>query len=305
MRLTNLEPHEEARLLPQRPVLVAHAGSIAHGLHRPPADGGIDDVDIVTVYIPDLAEYFGPGRNPERGEHIQINEWDCSAYEIRHFAHLLLNANPNVVSTLWVPDSKVLLSSWEAEQLRANRHLFSSLHAYHSFSGYAHSQLKRMQSFHEATTQCCAGEKFHTPDCQENEAKGRGSAKRFATGYMGAKRKALVEKHGYDTKNAAHLIRLLKMGREFLETGTLRVDRTDIDREELLAIKDGKRTLAEVKAYADYLFTDLQSARTRSVLPDEPDRERVTKLLVDILSVAFNTKVSLTANAALARGLRA
>lgn len=33
---------------------------------------------------------------------------------------------------------------------------------------------------------------------------------------MGEKRKQLVAKHGYDTKNASHLIRLLRMGMEFL-----------------------------------------------------------------------------------------
>ena len=49
---------------------------------------------------------------------------------------------------------------------------------------------------------------------------------------MGEKRKAIVRKYQYDVKNAAHLIRLLRMGIEFLETGELRVFRA-MDAEEL------------------------------------------------------------------------
>jgi len=52
---------------------------------------------------------------------------------------------------------------------------------------------------------------------------------------MGAKRKSLVEKFGYDTKNAAHLILLLRMGIEFLSVGVLHVKRHDA--QELLEIK--------------------------------------------------------------------
>lgn len=45
------------------------------------------------------------------------------------------------------------------------------------------------------------------------------------SGYMGEKRKAMVRKYQYDVKNAAHLIRLLRMGTEFLTTGELQVYR--------------------------------------------------------------------------------
>lgn len=57
---------------------------------------------------------------------------------------------------------------------------------------------------------------------------------------MGERRKALVRRHGYDTKNAAHLIRLLRMGIEFLQSGELLVDRSGHDAGELLAIKRGE-----------------------------------------------------------------
>jgi len=41
------------------------------------------------------------------------------------------------------------------------------------------------------------------------------------SGYMGEKRKAMARKYQYDVKNAAHLIRLLRMGSEFIVSGIL------------------------------------------------------------------------------------
>ena len=50
---------------------------------------------------------------------------------------------------------------------------------------------------------------------------------------------ALEAAHGYDTKHGAHLVRLLRMGREIVETGSVHVWRGDRDADELLAIRAG------------------------------------------------------------------
>jgi hypothetical protein len=102
-------------------------------------------------------------------------------------------------------------------------------------------------------------------------------------GYMGDKRKQLVVQHGYDAKNAAHCIRLLKMCIEFLDTGTMTVYRIH-DREQLLSIKKGEWSLEQVKQYATDLFNDAKAARDRSTLPEKPDRDRIERVLVSILT---------------------
>lgn len=99
---------------------------------------------------------------------------------------------------------------------------------------------------------------------------------------MGEKRKGLVEKFGYDTKNAAHLIRLLKMGAEILNTGKINVFRKN-DAEELLDIKNGKMMLEEVKEYAKHLFQELDIAYAASTLKESVDMEEVSKLCEDIV----------------------
>jgi hypothetical protein len=100
--------------------------------------------------------------------------------------------------------------------------------------------------------------------------------------YKGAKRKAMVDRFGYDTKHAGHLIRLLRCACEFLETGELIVDRTGRDAEELKAIKRGEWGRERVLAEAERLFVRLEEARATSPLPEEPDAATADALLVEV-----------------------
>lgn len=105
-------------------------------------------------------------------------------------------------------------------------------------------------------------------------------------GYMGEKRKRLVKEFGYDTKNACHLIRLLKMCIEFLNDGRLYVKRHK-DADILLSIKRGEWPLEQIKKEADRLFKLTEAAHTKSKLPEYPDHEKINKLCVDILQEHF------------------
>ena len=53
--------------------------------------------------------------------------------------------------------------------------------------------------------------------------------------------------HGFDTKNALHLVRLLRTGEEILKTGEVLVKRPDS--QELLAIKNGSMSYEELEEY--------------------------------------------------------
>jgi predicted nucleotidyltransferase len=76
-------------------------------------------------------------------------EWDCVFYELRKFIELLLNCNPNVLSLLWLKPNGIIYESSVGQLLRENRDLFVTKKAYHSFSGYAHAQFKKMISFNQ------------------------------------------------------------------------------------------------------------------------------------------------------------
>ncbi|MDH5493875.1 MAG: nucleotidyltransferase domain-containing protein [Myxococcales bacterium] len=96
-------------------------------------------------------------------------------------------------------------------------------------------------------------------------------------------RAALEREHGYDTKHAMHLIRLMRMGLEALETGDLRVRRDDAD--ELSAIRDGAMSFDELLSAASGLRESMEKAAATTRLPSDVDRERVDELLAAMLEV--------------------
>lgn len=97
-------------------------------------------------------------------------------------------------------------------------------------------------------------------------------------------RAALEAAHGYDTKHAMHLVRLLRMALEVLETGRLVVTRPD--REELLAIRDGAWTYDALEANAEALRARVQAAASTSPLPDTVDEPALDALCATIVARA-------------------
>ncbi|MBL8900236.1 MAG: nucleotidyltransferase domain-containing protein [Planctomycetes bacterium] len=89
-------------------------------------------------------------------------------------------------------------------------------------------------------------------------------------------RAELERRFGYDTKHAAHLVRLMRMGLELLQHGELHVRRADA--EELRAIRDGALSYDELLAQAAALEARVAEAARETVLPAEVDRGAVEEL---------------------------
>ncbi|MBN6055407.1 nucleotidyltransferase domain-containing protein [Nonomuraea sp. RK-328] len=80
-------------------------------------------------------------------------------------------------------------------------------------------------------------------------------------------------------KQAMHMIRLLLSGLNLVRHGEPLV-RMDAFRDQLLGVRRGERPWAEVDAWRVSLNAELAAAP--SVLPAEPDRERVEEFLMDV-----------------------
>jgi predicted nucleotidyltransferase len=94
-------------------------------------------------------------------------------------------------------------------------------------------------------------------------------------------RAELERSHGYDTKHAMHLIRLMRMGLEVLQTGELHVRREDAV--ELSGIRDGALSFEELLAMAASLQRSMEAAAPNAQLPPDVDYERVDGLLIALL----------------------
>jgi predicted nucleotidyltransferase len=97
-------------------------------------------------------------------------------------------------------------------------------------------------------------------------------------------RAALERAHGYDTKHAMHLVRLLREGIEVLERGDLEVRRQDAD--ELRAIRDGAWSWSRLEEEVAAMQAELQRVAARSTLPEDIDRAFVDRLNVAVIEAA-------------------
>ena len=96
-------------------------------------------------------------------------------------------------------------------------------------------------------------------------------------------RAALEAKCGFDSKHAAHCIRLVRMGNEILTTGKVNVDRRGIDAKELLEIRLGNVAYEVVLAEAEKLFAQLDNSYEISTLPHKVDFERIDRLTIELV----------------------
>ena len=94
-------------------------------------------------------------------------------------------------------------------------------------------------------------------------------------------RAELEREHGYDTKHAMHLVRLMRMGLEVLERGELLVRRPDAA--ELGAIRDGALSFDALLVMAKQLEEAMQRAAAHTALPNDVDYERVDRLAVELM----------------------
>ena len=235
-------------------ILKGYRGSIAHGTFDEIATK--DDKDIMGIYIPPENVLFGIDNMEtiermieEKHSEKRSSTWDIVYYSLPKYLRLIMKQNPNVISLLWIEEEHYIKRTALGNRLVEVREKLLSKDCYKSFCGYARSQLHRMTHI-------------------------------APTGRLGQKRKELIEKFGYDVKNASHLIRLLKMGMETLVTGQMTVKRPDSSM--LLEIKRGEWRLEKVIEYAEKLFDLMDEALVKSELPVRVNYNFANNLCQDI-----------------------
>lgn len=88
--------------------------------------------------------------------------------------------------------------------------------------------------------------------------------------------------HNYDSKNMMHCFRLIAMGLEIAKTGEVHVDRTNIDRDFLMDIRNHKYEYDYLIKKLESMKNELETAIQESTLPDSIDPEFVNDLLLRI-----------------------
>lgn len=242
-------------------ILRGTVGSRAYG-----TDTLDSDTDYMSVVVPPrdcivgLKQWGQNGTVTERHDYPVAGHVEHTLFELRKFVSLCIGFNPNVIPLLWLPPRCYVEMDQYGRMLVHYRTMFNSKKAYYTLSGFARGQLRRM------------GGTFNNNVDP-------------VTGRMGAKRKEIREKYGYDTKSLAHTIRLTRMCVEFLKNPEegLKVDRSGIDAGFLRSIRDGALTQEQGKELAESLFAEADDALKTTTLPDEPNLNAINEIVMEIV----------------------
>lgn len=223
-----------------RIILMGTVGSIAYGLNTPESDK-----DYMGIYVAPLSYYFGVDSAKTINKKLPELNVEYTIYEWKQYLSGAINFNPNMIPLLFLNTELYTIISPAEELLLSERNLFKTKRAISSLLGYGFSQLE--------------------------------SAIKNNTEKYGENRKRLVERFGYDIKQAAHTIRILRMAKELFETDELNVYR-EHDREELLSIRNGKYTKDEWLEIARSLLEETKRASEKCDFPEAPDYNKINNL---------------------------
>jgi len=232
-------------------------GSTAYGVANDNSD-----LDIYGFCIPERSQVFphtagevyGFGKKVQRFEQYQQHhvkdgdiEYDFSIYNIVKYFQLCMENNPNMIDSLFVPRRCIVYSTQVGEMVREARKSFLHTGAWHKFKGYAYSQLHKAQN---------------------------------SIPQPGTKRHEDYLKHGYSTKFAYHVVRLLSEVEMILIEGDLDLTR---NREQLKAIRRGEWSKEEIREYFNKKETFLEELYIKSDLRYKPDEKLIKQLLLNCL----------------------
>ena len=237
----------------------AMVGSTAYGVA-----GETSDIDIYGFSIPPKGVIFPhldgfiPGFDTQTNKFEQyqqhhiidktdIKEYDITIFNIVKYFTLCMQNNPNIIDSLFVPQRCIVHITQIGELVRGNRKLFLHKGSWHRFKGYAYSQLHKM--------------KIKKPNPE-------------------SKRYESVQKYGFSTKFALHIIRLLNEVEQILMKGDLDLEE---NREQLKSVKNGGCTQDQIFKYFDEKEKQLEEVYLKSTLQYKPNKDKIRNLLIDCL----------------------
>jgi predicted nucleotidyltransferase len=235
-----------------RPGFLVLAGSRLFGMDTPESD--YDYVGAIVepeAYRIGLKNYRQDGKDYQRGfeQHMfKGDNHEGSVYSVWKLASMLAEGNPTCLALMFANPIRDDYGICTPEF----REMVISRKSGHRFMKYMEAQRKSMI----------------------------GQRAKHVT------RQELIRDHGFDTKFAAHLIRLGYQGVEFLTTGNITLPMPDESvvsgsRLNLLDIRAGEWSMKEVIDEAEALEARMQRALERTTLPEDADWERLSEWVTD------------------------
>lgn len=301
-------------------------GSAAYGVNNDDSDQDIygfciPPKGIVFPHTEGIIQGFG-----NQGEKFNVwtehhirhpddakREYDFAIYNIVKYFSLVMENNPNMIDSLFVPANCVIHATAIGQHVRENRKLFLHKGSWHKFKGYAFSQMGRIKSKKiDRVTDLWAFEEEHELPrdisyehvVKEKEQRESGETtlgsvfkslsdddfKTYTLLYdamMGDnKRLEGIKRYGYDVKFAYHVVRLMNEVEQIMIEGDIDLLRS---REQLKSIRRGEWSLEQLEDWFVHKEKSLEEVYTKSKLPYEADEAKVKSILLECLEMHYGS----------------
>lgn len=243
-------------------ILECIVGSTLHGTA---VSDGLEDLDLMAVVVEDATTFLGFAqtdtwveRTKPQGVRSEAGDIDRTVYGLRKFLSLALKGNPTILLALFAPPRFIRHISSPGKQLQDMYPWIVSKQVFAPFRGYMRQQHERLLGLR---------------------------------GQRNVTRPELVNAFGYDTKYAAHIVRLGRQGVELLSTGRLTLPMPEPDQRLCVDVRTGKYTLAQVSELIIDAENSIVGAFERSDLRLWPDRAAVEGWMVQTYLDSFSVRV--------------
>jgi len=162
-----------------------------------------------------------------------------------------MDNNPSLIDAVFTPLDCVLHCDHVGNIIRDNKKKFLHKKSFHTYKGYAYSQM------HKITNKTAEG-----------------------------KRVEIIEKYGYDVKFAYHVVRLLNESEQILTEGDLDLRKNC---EQLKSIRRGEWPIAKIVEYFESKEKSLEELYNKSTLPHGPDEEAIKEILLNCLEAHYGS----------------
>lgn len=257
--MTGHDTPEFQKIADGNTILLGQVGSGLHGVTT-----GDDDLDLMGVCIEPPEYVIGNAafeqylwRSQPEGVRSGAGDTDLIVYSLRKWARLAAQGNPTVLLLLFIPPQEIRHIDRFGRNLQAAPDRFLSRQVADRFAGYLVSQRDPLLGLKS---------KKHTS------------------------RPELVDKYGFDTKFAYHMVRLGIQGVELLTTGKITLPMPVDERNWLIDLRNGKHTLREALDAADALLEQLNYLKLHADLPEQPNRKRIDGWLVGVYNQHWDEK---------------
>lgn len=295
--------------LPTNTQYLCYMGSFAYGVSTVASD-----LDVYGFAIPPKEYVYAERHIFGFDEHKTFNEWaqhhvhykekvyDFTVFNIVKYFANCMNCNPNAIDALFVPLNCVAKITAVGNKVRENRHLFLCKKAWHTFKGYAYSELAASTPKRDVKEIRELEDEYQIPHsltfAEAKDGKGLSHLtdevrnlyiRMYQQGLDRSKRFEMRKIHNGDLKNLYHVVRLLSQVEQILIEEDLTLDLVG-RKEHMMAIRKGEIPIEDIIKWAASKEKDLESVYVNSKLRNTPDKEGIRSLLAECLDIHYGSQ---------------